>query len=336
VVTIALVASGAGYWGLVWGAVAGSIAGALVCWRTCPYPMRLRFERQTLRDYASFSWPLFGFGVSRLAVVQGSLLVANYEVGLAGVAVIGLASNIAAFTEAVDNIVSQTIYPAVCRIADRIDVLAEAFVKSNRLALMWAMPFAGGLALFAGDLVHFVLGERWHSAIGLLIAFGLTSGFGQLAFNWTVFLRAVDDTKPIFIAAVLELAVFFAVSIPAIFVFGVAGYAAGFAATTIVQIAIRAWYMRRLFRGFAVGRQMLRAIAPTLPAAAVVGLGRLALGGERTAGRAIAEIVVYSGVVIAATWLLERPLIAEIVGYVRGRQMRPPWPPVAPGRPSEV
>ena len=37
--------------------------------------------------------------------------------------------------------------------------LEEIFVKSNRLAMMWALPFCAGFVLFAPDLVEFVLGD---------------------------------------------------------------------------------------------------------------------------------------------------------------------------------
>ena len=41
------------------------------------------------------------------------------------------------------------MYPAICAVQDRLELLRESFVKSNRLALMWAMPFGVGIALFA-------------------------------------------------------------------------------------------------------------------------------------------------------------------------------------------
>src|SRR3954470_6084008 len=69
VATIAFGAAGYGYWGLVWGALIGSAAGATVCLATSPYRIRLRFHRETFREYASFSWPLVGLGLSRLLVV---------------------------------------------------------------------------------------------------------------------------------------------------------------------------------------------------------------------------------------------------------------------------
>ena len=85
VITVSLAAAGAGYWALVIGPVAGSLAGGVVATVTCPYALRLRFDRATLRDYVTFSWPLMGLSLANLLVIQGSLLISNRVVGLAGV-----------------------------------------------------------------------------------------------------------------------------------------------------------------------------------------------------------------------------------------------------------
>jgi PST family polysaccharide transporter len=316
-VTIAFGAAGFGYWCLVLGVVAGSIAGSVVCVATSPYPLRLRFSWNRVRSYAGFSLPLMGGGFSRMVVVQGALLTANRTVGLAGIGAIGLATTIATFADRVDGIVSSTIYPAVCRVRDRVDAMAEAFVKSNRIALMWAMPFAVGVALFAGDFVDYVIGERWRPAVGLMAAIALTCGFAQVGFNWGVFMRAMGNTRPLFVAAVLDLSVFFVVSIPAMIVFGLTGYAMGLVATTIVQLAIRGWFMARLFPGFNVLRQLVRGILPVVPAAAVVVVVRNVAPDGRSLPRAVAEFAAYVVVTVAATFILERRLIGEAIGYLR-------------------
>lgn len=321
--TIALGAAGLGYWALVIGVQIGTVAGGIVCTLTSPYRLRLRYDRGTVREYASFSLPLLGAGVSRLFVVQGSLLVANRSVGLAGIGAIGLATSIATFADRVDGIVSETIYPAVCRVADRLDALAEAFVKSNRVALMWAMPFAVAVALFAGDFVHYVIGDRWRPAVGLLVTFALTCGFGQLAFNWAIFMRAINRTRPLFIGAMLDLGVFFVVSIPAMLAFGVAGYAAGFVAATAVQIVIRAYYMQSLLGGFNIITQLVRSIAPVVPPAALVLVARAALPGSRSLAWVVSEVVVYALLTIALTYVFERNLLHELFGYLRRPAPRP-------------
>jgi O-antigen/teichoic acid export membrane protein len=323
VVTVALAIAGAGYWCFVAGVVAGSAAGAIVCMLWSPYPLRLRIDRATVREYATFSWPLMGSGISRMLVLQGVLLTANRTVGLAGIGAIGLATQIAMITDKVDLVVSQTIYPAVCAVADRTKALFETFVKSNRLALMWGVPFGVGAALFAHDLVEFVIGDRWLPAVGTIAGVSLACAFGQVAFNWTVFMRATNRTRPLFVAAVLDAVVLLGVAIPGLIAFGLPGFVAGFAATTAVQIAVRGWYMSRMFGGFSVLRQLLRALLPALPAAALVLIVRQLAPGDRSPGRALAELALFVAVTVAGTWLLERNLIREVIGYLRGRGSNP-------------
>lgn len=317
VVTVALAAAGVGYWCFIIGGVAGGAAGAVVCLRTCPYPLRLRLDRTAAREYASFSWPLVAAGVSGLVLVQGSLLVVSHNAGLAAVGTVGLVIGIVGFAERVDSVVSQTIYPAVCRVVARREVLAEVFVKSNRVALMWALPFAAALALFAGDFVTYVLGERWRPAEGLLAAVALCVGFGQVAFNWLVFLRALGQTRPIFVATALNAVVFLAVLVPATSRLGVSGYGVAFAAQTLLQIGVRTLYMRRLFPDFALVRHTARAVAPVVPGVAVVLVARLLAGARESLVLTLGELVAYAAVVIASTFVAERRLVVELAGYLR-------------------
>lgn len=317
VVTVALAVAGIGYWCFVIGGLAGGVAGAVVCVATSPYRLRLRYDPGTARAYASFSWPLVASGLSGLILVQGSLLVINHNVGIGAVGVVGLVIGIVGFAERADTVVSQTLYPAICRVVDRRALLAEVFVKSNRVALMWAMPFAVGLALFAGDLVTHVLGERWRSAEGLLVTVGLCVGFGQVAFNWLMFLRALNWTRPIFVATGLNLIVFLAVLIPATAALGIAGYGLAFIAQTLLQIGVRAFYMRRLFGDFAVVGHTARSVAPVLPGVAVVLVARAAGVGGDTLAATTVQLTLYAATVAAATFVIERALVAEIAGLLR-------------------
>lgn len=319
IVTVALAIAGFGYWCFVIGVVAGAASGALVCLVTAKYPVRIRWDRQTARSYFSFSFPLFGSALSRLVIVQGSLLAANHAAGLAGIGAIGLATGIAMFAERVDGIVGQTLYPAVCAVSDRVTLMYEIFVKSNRIALMWGLSFGTALALFADDFVDFVLGPKWDNAAGLLAAIGLTTGIGQLAFNWDLFMRAVNDTKPIFMGAAWGFASFLFVSLPAILIWGTTGWAIGVAASQVILIVVRGHYLRRLFPQFRLLPHAARAVAPVLPGVAVVLVLRAGMTGDRTLLQAIGELLIYAAVTIAATALLERRLINEVVGYLRRR-----------------
>jgi PST family polysaccharide transporter len=318
VVTVALAIAGAGYWSLVVGTLCGAWAGAAVAVAASPYRLALRLDRGSLRRYAGFSWPLVIARANVLIIAQAAMLVGTHELGLAGAGAIALASTIVLYAQRVDTIVTDTIYPAICAVRDRTELLFEAFVKSNRLALMWGVPFGVGVALFASDLVAFGIGDRWRPAVGLLQAYGLIAAANHVGFNWAAFYMARGQTRPLAVVTTFGMLVFMAVGIPLLISDGLDGLAIGMAASAGATLVGRGVYLVRMFPGFGMLRHAWRAVAPTVPAAAVVLALRAADGLDRSLALALAELALYLAVTVAATAALERPLLREVAGYVRG------------------
>ena len=115
-----------------------------------------------------------------IVLAQSAVLVAEGHLGLAAVGVIALAATITSFTDRVDQLVTGTLYPAICAVKDQTALLYESFVKSNRLALMWAVPFGIALTLFCADLVEFGIGERWRPAVAVLQVYGLAAALNHI------------------------------------------------------------------------------------------------------------------------------------------------------------
>ena len=322
VVAIAMAVAGAGYWAFVGGALAGAWAAAIAAIVSSPYPLRLRFDRVTAREYVGFSWPLLLASMGGIAVAQGSILAGEKAAGLAAAGAITLASSISMFTNRVDEVITSTLYPAICAVVDRTELLFESFVKSNRLALMWAMPFGFALTLFAPDLVDFVLGDRWDGAVVLLQAFGAAAAIGHLGFNWGAYFRARGDTKPIMAGSLVQAAVFVIAAIPLTFVYELDGLAAGMLLTVIAGLIVRGVYLRRLFAGFQMMPHAVRALIPSVPAIGAVLAVRALESGDRSAGIAIAELAGYLLLTLAATWAAERELLREALGYLTGSRDR--------------
>jgi O-antigen/teichoic acid export membrane protein len=155
--------------------------------------------------------------------------------------------------------------------------------------------------------------------VGLIAAMGVISALSQIAYNYSVFFRAVNDTRPLFRLALLSAATFALLAVPLILLFGLTGYAIGWGAMTLLQIAGRGWYLSKLFSGFRIARHFARAIAPSVPAAAAVLAMRLAESGSRGEAAVVGELVLYVLVTIAATAVFERPLMREVGGYLRNR-----------------
>ncbi|HEU4657669.1 MAG TPA: oligosaccharide flippase family protein [Capillimicrobium sp.] len=319
-VTLALAIAGLGVWSLVIGALAGCWLQVAAVLASSPYRLALRRPGGALRDYVSFSWPIVVAGGSGLLIAQGTVIAGEAAVGLAGLGAIALANNVTRYTGQVDKIVTDTLYPAVCRIADRQALLEESFVKSNRLALMWGVPFGVGVTLFSEDLVRYVLGEQWQPAVVLLQALGLVTAVTQVGFNWTAYFRAAGRTLPFARVAAITCAAFLTTSIPLLFLDGLRGLAIGALILAVVQLLCRMHELRQLFPRFRWWRQASRAAAPVLPAVLVVLGVRLALGDDRGGVAAAGELLLYGAVVLAATAWLERDLLREAIGYVRGRR----------------
>jgi O-antigen/teichoic acid export membrane protein len=145
------------------------------------------------------------------------------------------------------------------------------------------------------------------------------AGFKQVAFNWQIFMRAVNRTRPIFLVSLVNLGAFLAITVPLVLTFGLTGYALGSSIGLVIQLGARTYFLRGLFPRFRAMRQLARAVAPTVPAAAVVLGVRLIGGPEQTLRAAVAMLVLYVAVTVLATWVFERALVSEVLGYVRGR-----------------
>lgn len=317
VVTVALAAAGAGVWSLVAGLVAGSLCGAAAAVWASPYALRLRWDRDALREYVAFSWPLLAASFAGVVVAQSATLVAEFEVGLAGVGAVALASSIVAYTGRMDALVTNTLYPAICAVRDRREALVEAFLKSNRLAVSFGLPFGVGLALFASGLIEHVLGARWEPALGLIQVFAVIAAVDQLAFNWTAFYRALDDTKPIAVVNVVMAVVFVCTALPLLMARGLGGLELGMAITTGVGLVLRAFFVRRLFPDAPLAREALRALVPTAGGALVVWL-------------VAPNLVLYVVVVAALTWVFQGALLREALGYLARRSSAQAEPATRP------
>jgi lipopolysaccharide exporter len=316
VVAIVLALAGLGYWAIAIGSLAGCFTGAGFALATSRYPLKWRYDKGALKIYGAYSGPILIATLCSLVLAYSANITVNAHLGLAAVGAVALCANITSFTSRVDDLVSGTLYPAVCAVQDNLVLLRESFVKSNRLALMWAMPFGCGLALFAHDLIHFGLGDKWLPAVTLLQITGVVAALGHIAFNWDDYLRARSNTRPIAVTGIFAALAFVATGIPLILLLGLKGLAIGTGIQALVALGFRAYYMSNIFQGFVFVRHAMRAMLPTIPAVAAVLAMRPFESRQRPLGIALVEVAVYAVVTAVMTWAFERTLIREAIGYV--------------------
>lgn len=329
-VTVPLAAAGVGVWSLVIGAAVGNTAAVLAGIAVSPYRLRLRFDRQARRRYFRFSWPVFVSAAAALVVQQGQLLAFTLHDELAWAGYVTLAVTLTRYADRADQIIATTIYPAICVVRDRIDTLREIFLSSNRVALMWVLPFCFGFILFSADLVHFFLGAKWVPAILLLQGLAAVAAIQQLGYNWFSFYRARGDSSRQAVEAAVMTAAFLGLAVPALFIWGTWGFIGGRLAGALLVLAVRRVYVRRLL-GLELWRLAVRGCAPVVAATGLVVAVRLLVWtGPRTLTEALAELALFLLVFFASTWIAERSLLRELIGQLRRGAPTRSSPPPAP------
>ena len=319
-VTVPLAASGVGVWSLVTGPAAGNAVGVAAALWLSPYRVRVRYEPAARDRYLRFSWPVFASAVALLVVQQGQIFAFDRHGGLAAAGFITLAVTLTRYADRADHIIATTIYPAICEVRERIPTLEEIFEKSNRVALMWVLPFCAGFVLFAPDLVEFVLGDAWEPAVILLQGLAGAAALQQLGYNWFSFYRARGEPAVQAVEAAVTAGGFLALALPGLARWGLEGFVAGRIAGAALVVGARIVYVRRLLPGVDLLRIAVRGAAPVLAAAGLVLLARLVpWADERTLAQALAELALFAGVTALLTWLSERPLLRELLEQVRAR-----------------
>jgi O-antigen/teichoic acid export membrane protein len=321
VVTVPLAAAtDLGVWSIIVGQVAGYVAAIAAAVAVAPYRLKLRYDRSVARRYLRFSAPILVTVLGAVVLAQGPILIFKLHAGLAAAGYITLAITLTRYIDRADQIVTATMYPAICAIQGQTRALEEMYEKSNRATLLWVAPYAAGLVLFAPDLVHFILGPSWRPAIVLLQGLAIVGAITQLGFNWFTFFRAHGDTRPPAVEAVAGAIAFVALCPAGLLLDGFHGFLFARIAVALVALTVRVTYTRRLLPETRYRTFTLPVLLPIIASTAAVMALRLALwGGHRPLGQALAELVLFLGVYALIVFLRERSLIGELLGALRRR-----------------
>ncbi|MGH2891954.1 MAG: oligosaccharide flippase family protein, partial [Solirubrobacteraceae bacterium] len=246
-VTVPLAAAtGLGVWSLVVGQVAGYLVAVAATLRVTPFRLALRYDRRVAARYLRFSGPIMVTIVGTMVIAQGQILMIKLHDGLAAAGFITLAVTLTRYIDRADQIVTATIYPAICAIQGQRRALEEMYLKSNRATLLWVLPYAVGVVLFAPDLVHFVLGTAWAPAVVLLQGLAIVGAITQLGFNWFSFFRAHGQTVPPSVEAGAGAVAFLALVPAGLLLDGFDGFVLARIAAALVPFAVRGVFVRRL------------------------------------------------------------------------------------------
>ncbi len=322
IVTVTLALKGAGAWCLVAGGFAGLLATGIPSWALCSMRPRWRITVRLLKPLFRFSSPVWVSKISYVLVQQGSVLVLSAFLALDDVGRYKASEQMANFVYYVDTVLAQTMFPVFCRLRDSDTRLVSAFSKTSRISMFWIAAASLGLALFAPDIVRFILTERWRGAEFFLRAQGIALLFGATINGWDSVLKARNRTHVIFLMSLFFGACFVAIFVPAVVLFGRVGVAFAIVVIAAVILVTRFVVLQRLGLGMSIveiGGRSLAAAA--IAVAAVLAMSSLphAPSLQYTAIRVAVYLLVYA----CALGCFEFNLLREIVLLVVPRMAKP-------------
>ena len=205
---IALVALGAGVWGLVAQQILIALTGSLVLWWGAGRRPRLRFGASELRQLIGFGayavGALFlGFAVKRVFIIVAGVMLGNE---LAGYLNIGFRAVDVLWAIAA-TAVGQVALPVLARLQADPERLMRAYRSAVEFTCLVLYPCFWGIALVAPEVVELLFGARWLAGSPYVTALALLTIVQAPRLLITPMLTAVGRPREPLVGLAIELAV---------------------------------------------------------------------------------------------------------------------------------
>lgn len=214
VLTLALALWLRSFWALVYGTVLAN-GGAVVL----SYVMHRQRHRLTLERWRQFLGASLWLALRTMAgyaLQELDKFVVGRREGAAVLGSYSLASQIAAMptTELLAPL-SRALFPAFAALKDDETELRRLFLLALGVQCALALPAAVGLAMIAGNLVPVLLGEKWISAVPIMVALSIGSAAHAITQSCGYLLTALGEFRS------QSLLQWFLVAVLATLIFGV-------------------------------------------------------------------------------------------------------------------
>lgn len=206
-VGVAMAASGFGAWALIAQQITLASVSSALLWKLSDWRPRFLFSFDSLRDLGSFGLKLLGSRLlSYLKGNSDNILVGRF-LGSAPLGAYSVAYNIM-MLPVVRLIlpVQETLYPALSRLQDDRERLASVWIRSSRMVAAVVVPGMLLVIITAPDLVHVMLGGKWHRVAPLLQFLAVVAMSYSLSAVATKVLTALDRTRTLLIFSIVDYA----------------------------------------------------------------------------------------------------------------------------------
>ena len=176
IVAVGLAWNGAGVYALSVGPLMGALVSCASSWLILAQGWRpqWRFRFCEIRQFLQFGSYMIGNNIantinSQIDVLLGARLLGSEAIGLYSVPK-NLTMNV---QMAINPIITKVGLPVMAKVQGDTDMLKSVYLNTMRMSASINFPLYVIIVLFAPEIILFVVGEKWNSAIPLLQIFGI-------------------------------------------------------------------------------------------------------------------------------------------------------------------
>jgi O-antigen/teichoic acid export membrane protein len=311
-VTVAVL--GYGPWAIIAQLLAATGASTALLWLFSPWRPRFVYSWASLRSLVGFGGNVSGTLVlNELNSNTDNLLVGRF-LGASALGTYAVAYNVMLLPfSRLTAPLQEVLYAAFSRVQDDRERVLAVWLRVNRLLAAAALPMLAGLVVVAPELVHVLLGDRWHGAIPVIRILAWVGAFQALQGLNASVLQACDRTSTLLRFALVS----FAANLGAFVLglrWGIVGVAACFAVTTtLVQPFYAALAMRAVGSSLRAFLANLRGVvAATVAMLAAVVPAHALLLGTGAALRLLLVVLVGAAVYLPALRAFDGQVLSEL------------------------
>jgi O-antigen/teichoic acid export membrane protein len=328
-VGISCAVAGLGAWAIVSQQLALAAASTLFVWAFSHWHPRFRVSLTALRELARFSWNIFSQRMVAYADQNVASLVIGRTLGASALGTFTIGFNVMLAPLArVAYPMQDVLFPALTRLQDDPERLANAWIRALRLVAAVTTPAMLGVIVVAPEFVHVMLGPQWLGSVVIIQILAWVGLHQSLQSLNSIVLQSRDRTGDLLRWSLLSLAV----DVGAVVIglhWGVVGVAAAIAVGTTLIAPV---YLVMTTRCIGLSPwKVLHALAGVIEASALMAAGVwVARQGLLAAGAG--PVLRFGGLVtlgaclqLSLLWILARPTFDDAIGLLEPlRRMRRP------------
>jgi O-antigen/teichoic acid export membrane protein len=195
-VTIILALLGMGIWSIVWSMIISTPVWILVTWKNTSWRPPIKFNLDRWREIFDYGKNLLGLQILNKLTMNIDYLIVGKFLGVEALGLYFFAFN--AGSGIITNVVyvfTSALFPHLCAVREDLVKLRKQYYSSLKSMSATIIPLVIVQCLLAPFYVPIIFGEKWNSAVPILIMICLSVIPKTFFWSTNMLLNSIDKTK---------------------------------------------------------------------------------------------------------------------------------------------